>query len=187
MKLLSKCLLSLRNKLKLKGNYSLDIAEGVRIRGCTIVIKGKNNLLRIASGVNLKDVQIEILGDDCVVSIDEGCVIGESCYLSARESGTQLTLGKNCMLSRNVKIMTSDGHNIMKSGQRINPAKSIKIGNHVWLADNVTVLKGVQVGDDCVVGINSTLTKSVSAGSIAAGAPAKVLVGGVTWQNELTY
>ena len=187
MKLLSKCLLSLRNKLKLKGEYHLDIADGVRIRGCTIVMKGKNNQLRIASGVNLKGVHIEILGNDCVVSIDEGCVIGESCYLSARESGTQLTLGKNCMLSRNVKIMTSDGHNIMKAGQRINPAKSIKIGNHVWLADNVTVLKGVEIGDDCIVGINSTLTRSVTAGSIAAGTPAKVLVDGVTWQNELSY
>jgi len=91
------------------------------------------------------------------------------------------------MFSRNVKVMTSDGHNIFKLGQRINPAKSIHIGDNVWLADNVTVLKGACIGSNSVIGINSTLTKSVGDNVVAVGSPAKIIQSGIRWQNELTY
>ncbi|MBJ6958659.1 acyltransferase, partial [Vibrio cholerae] len=77
---------------------------------------------------------------------------------SCRESDTTLIIGSECMFSRNVKLMTSDGHDILRDGKRINPAKSIYIGSHVWLADNVTILKGVSIGSGSIVGINSTVT-----------------------------
>ncbi len=114
-------------------------------------------------------------------------MIGENSYLSAREKNIHLSIGSNCMFSRNVKVMTSDGHDILKNGLRINPAKNITIGDHVWLADNVTILKGVHIENDCIVGINSTLTKNIENNSVAAGVPAKVLIEEVNWQNELTY
>ena len=41
------------------------------------------------------------------------------------------------MFSRNVKIMTSDGHDIFQKDQKINPSMNISIGNHVWLADRL--------------------------------------------------
>lgn len=65
--------------------------------------------------------------------------------------------------------MTSDGHDILRDGKRINPAKSIYIGSHVWLADNVTILKGVDIGSGSIIGINSTVTKSIGQYCIAAG------------------
>jgi acetyltransferase-like isoleucine patch superfamily enzyme len=83
--------------------------------------------------------------------------------------------------------MTSDGHNIVKHGERINSANDISIGCHVWLADNVTVLKGASIGDQSIVGINSTLTKPIGSGVIAVGNPAKVVQDEVSWQHELTY
>ncbi len=187
MKLFAKCLLLMRNSLKVKGRHNIEIDRDARIRGCDIIIKGKNNTLKIASNVSLKGAYIEIIGEGCSLIIGEGCVIGENCYLSARERGTQLTVGSNCMFSRNVNIMTSDGHDILKEGVRINPAKNIVIGDNVWLAENVTILKGVHVENNCVVGINSTLTKSIEEGVVAAGVPAKVLIENVSWQNQLTY
>jgi acetyltransferase-like isoleucine patch superfamily enzyme len=39
--------------------------------------------------------------------------------------------------------MTSDGHDIIRSGERMNYAKNITIGNKVWLADGVVVLRGI--------------------------------------------
>lgn len=91
------------------------------------------------------------------------------------------------MFSRNVKLMTSDGHDILRDGKRINPAKSIYIGSHVWLADNVTILKGVSIGSGSIVGINSTVTHSFSDNSAAAGNPARVIADSITWQEELTF
>lgn len=177
----------IRNKIRIEHNNTAKISNNAKLRDCRISIKGQNNLLVIESGVNIRKTQIEIDGNYCTVHIGKDCVIGHGCYLSSREIKTELTLGANCMLSRNVKVMTSDGHDILKDGKRINPAQSISIGEQVWLADNTTVLKGVKIGDNSIVGINSTLTKSITSGSIAVGNPAKVVQTDISWRSDLTY
>lgn len=180
--------IKLRNKVRLSGSgHQIKISSNSKVRGCQISIKGNHNQLIIEEGVNLRDSQIEIDGTDCILNIGMGSVIGHNCYLSARENGTQLVIGKDCMLSRNVKIMTSDGHDILSNNIRVNNAKSIKIGDHVWLADNVTILKGCHVGDKSIVGINATLTKDLAPSCIAVGNPAKCVQENITWQDELTY
>lgn len=49
------------------------------------------------------------------------------------------------------------------------------IGNNVWLGANVTVLPGVTIGDDAVVGAGSIVTKDVPARTLAVGSPARVV------------
>jgi len=110
-------------------------------------------------------------------------IVGYDCYLSSKEKNTLLEIGDNSMLSRNVKIMTSDGHPIYMHNQIINQAKSIIIGNNVWLTDNVTILKGVTIGEMSIVGINSTLTKSIPAGVVATGNPAIVKKENINWKH----
>ena len=179
--------LRLRNKIRVKKHNTISISPHSKVKNCKILIKGRNCHLIIDEGVNIRGSFIEIDGVGCTVHISKNCIIGESCYLSARERNTSLTLGEGCMLSRNIKVMTSDGHDILKNGQRINPARSITIGNNVWLADNVTILKGVNVGDGSIVGINSTLTKSIDKTSIAVGNPAKIVSKECTWAHQLSF
>jgi acetyltransferase-like isoleucine patch superfamily enzyme len=179
--------LKLRNKFKVKGKHNILISPSAKLRNCRIRIAGEGNQLIIGDNVRLRGVHIELDGQDCQLRIEENCVIGAGCYLSSREKKTSLVLGQGCMLSRNVKIMTSDGHDISKHNQRINVAQSIHIGSRVWLTDNVTVLKGVTIGDGSVVGINSTLTKNVPNNAIAAGNPAKVVASDISWSEKLTY
>jgi acetyltransferase-like isoleucine patch superfamily enzyme len=50
-----------------------------------------------------------------------------------------------------------------------------RIGDNVWCGANVVVTSGVTIGDRCVIGANSVVTTDVPAGSIAAGAPARLL------------
>lgn len=177
----------LRNKIRIQSSNDIKIAQNVRMKKCTIIIKGKNNQLIIKNKAILSGTTIEIIGNNCLIEIGQDTVIGDNCYLSSREKNTQLRIGKNCMLSRNVKIMTSDGHDILKQNQRINPAADITIGDQVWLADNVTILKGLVIGNNSIVGINSTVTRSVNENSIAAGVPAKHIAEGVHWKKELTF
>lgn len=179
--------LRLRNKVKVEPNNMLSIAKSSKIRQCKISIKGFGNQLIIDDNVNIRRSHLEIDGNNCLIHIKKNSIIGHNCYLSAREKNIKLVVGENCMFSRNVKIMTSDGHNIIKEDKRINFAKSIHIGSHVWLADSVTLLKGVKVGDNSIVGINSTLTKNSPSGSITAGNPAKIVQKDVTWQHEIDY
>lgn len=53
--------------------------------------------------------------------------------------------------------------------------KPIKICNDVWIGMNVTVLKGVTIGEGAIVGAHSVVTKDVPAWTVVAGNPAKVV------------
>lgn len=50
----------------------------------------------------------------------------------------------------------------------------VKIGKRCWLGGDVTILGGVTIGDDCVIGAGSVVTKSIPAGSVAYGVPCRV-------------
>jgi len=57
----------------------------------------------------------------------------------------------------------------------IKGAAGCAIGNYVYLAYNVIVLPGVCIGDYCIIGAGSVVTRDIPTGSIAAGNPARVL------------
>ena len=170
----------LRNKVKIKGTLTISISKSVKLVGCTISSSGNNNSLIIGDNSILKNMSLEIIGDNCSIIIGKNCMIGNNCYLSAKEE-TQILIQDNCGFSRNVKVMTSDGHPIYQNKQRINISKSITFEKDIWVADNVTILKGVHIGTGSVIGINATLTKDIPAHSIAAGNPAKVIKSNISW------
>jgi len=172
----------IRNKIKVSKSSSLYISDKSKIVGCYIYIKGQNNKLTIDDNTTLRNTKIEIIGNNCEIFIGKECMIGDNSYLSAKEE-TKLIIKDGCGFSRNIKIMTSDGHPIYKNNIRINPAKDIMIEDKVWIADNVTVLKGVKIGQGSVIGINSTVTKDIPANCIAAGNPSKVINTDILWQD----
>ena len=54
-------------------------------------------------------------------------------------------------------------------------ARPIAVGNNVWFGANVTVLPGVTIGDNCVIGAGSVVNKDIPAGTMAAGNPCRVI------------
>ena len=54
-------------------------------------------------------------------------------------------------------------------------ARPITIGNNVWIAANVVVLPGVEIGDGAVIGAGSVVVKSIPAGMLAVGNPCRPL------------
>lgn len=175
----------LRNKIRVDKRTDLRVAKNAKIVNCSIVVRGSGNKIVIADKAILRNTILEIMGDDCTIRIGKDCMIGDQCYLSAKEKGINLVVEKDCGLSRNVKVMTSDGHPIFQNGERINPAKDIVIKRHTWIGDNVTILKGVSIGEGCVIGINSTVVKDIPAKSVAVGNPAKVVKENIEWKAEL--
>ncbi|MCM1166220.1 MAG: sugar O-acetyltransferase [Lachnospiraceae bacterium] len=53
--------------------------------------------------------------------------------------------------------------------------KPITVGNDCWLASNVTVCAGVTIGDNCVIGAGSVVTRDIPPNSLAAGNPCRVI------------
>jgi acetyltransferase-like isoleucine patch superfamily enzyme len=86
-----------------------------------------------------------------------------------------VTIGDLVMIGPNVNIITA-GHPLPPSKRRAYlEAKPIVIGNNVWIATAATILGGVTIGDNSVIGAGSVVTKDVPANSFAAGVPAKVI------------
>jgi maltose O-acetyltransferase len=88
--------------------------------------------------------------------------------------GGNLSIGDNTLLGPNVQLLTID-HDVDPTLrlERHNYAKDICIGNNVWLAAGVTVLPGVSIGDNSVIGAASVVTKDVPANCLYAGNPAR--------------
>ncbi|OHE03399.1 MAG: hexapeptide transferase [Sulfurimonas sp. RIFOXYD12_FULL_33_39] len=174
----------LKNKIKVSGkNNKILVEHQIKISKTKIVIKGDNNTLHVKEGAKINGSFLEIVGDNCTIIIGKNSIIGEGCYLSAKEKNITLTIGNDCMLSRNAKLMTSDGHPIFQDGKIINSAKDITLGTKVWIADDVVILKGVEIGSNSVVGISSVLTKSIPKNSIAVGNPAKIVKEDISWAH----
>ena len=89
-----------------------------------------------------------------------------------------LEIGKHVFLHAGTTILTHDWASwcFVKSHNEFYPSHAkVKIGDNVWLGRNVTICKGVTIGDNCIIGIGSVVTKDIPNNSIAVGVPAKVV------------
>lgn len=99
--------------------------------------------------------------------------------------GKHIKLGHDVMMGRNIVIYDSDFHSIPgEDGKPINFSKDVVIEDHVWLTNNVTVLKGVTIGKDSLISAMTLVRKSVPEASLVAGVPGKVLKDGACWSRE---
>lgn len=100
--------------------------------------------------------------------------IGNYCGFSGTVIGCfdQITLGNNVKCGANTLITDSDWH---LDDHRSGVPRPVIIEDNVWLGVNVTVLKGVRIGANSVIGANSLVIKNIPSNVIAAGNPCKVI------------
>lgn len=169
-----------------KGNVFVTgkncIAEKLRLE-----FRGNNNMVILGDNVSMKnDCRIMITGNNCTIEIGDNTSFTHHCQLEAQEEETHIIIGEDCMFSNNVLVRTNDSHYIydLETGERTNMPGNVKIGNHVWLAAFSTVMKGVTIGNGCVVGYRSIVTSDLPSLCVAVGAPAKAVKKNVEWTRE---
>ncbi|GAB3754193.1 sugar O-acetyltransferase [Zhihengliuella somnathii] len=85
-----------------------------------------------------------------------------------------ITVGDDCLIGHNVVLATLN-HDLDPSHRGdLHPAP-IVLGRNVWIGANATILPGVTVGDNAVIGAGSLVNKSIPANAVAVGTPAKVI------------
>lgn len=132
------------------------------------------------------------------LEIGEGTLLEPNVWLTGGEVG-RIRIGEGVFLNQGVMVaavdlveigdhcMAANGCMITDGNHRFDdPTKPVtwqgfdskgptRLGDNVWLGANVVVTSGVTIGDRCVVGSNSVVTRDLPPGSIAAGSPAVVI------------
>lgn len=109
-------------------------------------------------------------------TIGEDVYISPKAYLDKNLNGF-IHIGDNCFVTRDVIILT---HTQAKQGGprglwgEIEKGK-VTIGNNVFIGVKTVIMPGVTIGDNCIIGACSLVTKSIPDNSIAFGQPARVV------------
>ena len=100
----------------------------------------------------------------------------------------KITFGDNCLLGPNVCISTA-GHPVHPAARNTlyEYGIDITVGNSVWIGANAVICPGVTIGDCCVIGAGSVVTRDIPAWSVAAGNPCRVLRRITEADRELYY
>lgn len=184
-------------------SYLVDYIPGLTIEFC-----GKNSSVEFYEPMpNIKNCYFKLASECSIVirstnfyldglkvyqnSNYSKLYIGEdfSCYLTIityDEQAKIVSIGNGCMFASNTQIRTSDAHAIIdkSTGKVINPGGSIYIGDNVWITKDCKILKGVSIADNCVIGTNSCVTKSIDTPySLILGCPAKVKKTNIFWDR----
>lgn len=109
----------------------------------------------------------------------DGLIIGNNVYIGPRSNigvGGEIIIGDNSLIGADFTVV-SENH--LFNGDQISSTqvsrKGISIGTKCWIGHRVTILDGVSIGDNSIVGAGSVVTKSFPPGSRIAGVPAKCL------------
>lgn len=174
------------SRINIKGfNNSVFIEKG-NIKRLKVGITGNKNTLNIHSSSMLRNLNIIIEGENLNVLIKENCEIG-SAQIVCCGKNTSIEIGKNCLLANNIEIRNCDGHAIIENNQIINYSKSIKISDDIWVCQNVKILKGVIIGCNSVIALDSLVTQGLyKPHTILAGSPAKVIKHNISWDKKRT-
>ena len=170
-----------------KGN-KIVIGKNNKIIGLKIVVQGNNNLIEIGKNNRLdQNSCIWVEGNNLITKIGNNCTF-EGVHLANTENNTKLEIGDDCMFSGGIDVRVGDSHSIVTScdrNKRLNPAKNVKIGNHVWVGAYVSILKGVILADNNIIGTRSLVNKSfLSENTLIAGIPARIVKVNVNWLRE---
>lgn len=126
------------------------------------------------------------VGENCFVEApvraNFGCnhlILGNGVYINydfCAVDDTFITIGDGCLLGPRVVIATAlhpENPDLRRRGFQFN--RPVTLGKRVWVGANVTICPGVTIGDDCIIGAGSVVTRDIPAGKVAFGTPCRVI------------
>jgi carbonic anhydrase/acetyltransferase-like protein (isoleucine patch superfamily) len=90
------------------------------------------------------------------------------CHLSAK---AEVALGRRVFIGPGSRVFDSDQHDLDAEHREV--TGSVRIGDHTWVASDVTILRGAHIGAHCVIGSRSLVTREIPDHQLAFGIPAQ--------------
>ena len=176
-----------RTSISVRGTGNKIIVDNglTRLKDCSITIRGNNNTINIGAGCKLNKTSLYIEDNGGRITIGKDTIIHGQTHIAVIE-GKAVNIGERCLFSANITLRTGDSHSILdKKGNRLNPSKDIMIGDHVWVGNTVTLLKGTIINSNCVIAAGAILTgREFPSNSIVGGLGGNILKSDVDWCSE---
>lgn len=158
----------------------VKISRHVRFNGWTSFFRATDSKIQIGSNCTFNSSCYANhigLNHRCIITTmtkEASIRVGRNTGMSSTTitSWDSIDIGENVRIGANCVIMDGDFH--LDDPRTPRPSK-IQIGNNVWLGANVVVLKGVTIGDNSIIGMNSVVTKDIPANCVAVGSPCKMV------------
>ncbi|WP_016991093.1 DapH/DapD/GlmU-related protein [Flavobacterium sp. ACAM 123] len=165
--------------------YTKIVYPNARLIRLPFDIRNKRNIIigkSFTTGVGCR-IEAFPLNDSYTSCIEIGENVQLNDYVHIGAVGS-IKIGNNVLMAS--KIYISDhNHGSYDEGISDHPmslpldrkpiCKPVVIGDNVWIGESVCVLPGVSIGEGCIIGALSVVTKSIPAYSIAVGSPARVV------------
>jgi acetyltransferase-like isoleucine patch superfamily enzyme len=160
----------------------LKLRWGARLQtdGLCFVCPGVT--IEIGKGATLHLGRWSWIGHGCKIRAHEGevhigakTVLGQECTISAFQ---HITIGRECIVADRVMLIDFD-HGVVEPERPVREQgiykRDVRVGHNVWIGYGVAILRGTTVGDNCVLGTSTIVTKDVPDNAVAAGVPVRVL------------
>ena len=156
-------------------NVSLGGSNIIR-KNTTMYSKSKNGIV-IGMGTEFgPNCGITSKGENSKIVIGKNCAFGENVAIGGLED---ITIGDNALFASNILILSTN-HNyenpdiaVKFQGSR---GDKITIGSDGWVGDGVTILAGANIGNHCIIGSKSVVTRgNIPDYSVVAGNPARIV------------
>ena len=143
----------------ISGNPKIYIGDDVYISGTIAIMAG-----RIFAEPQLRIGNKSFIADGCVFAVAKSIEIGDDVLIAAE-----------CSISDYSQHPVDPEKRV--AGLQVDPedVRPVRIGNRAWLGRRSTILPGVTIGEDAVVGASAVVTKDVPPGAICVGNPGRIL------------
>lgn len=198
------------NALKELEGGNRFIGELPTMINSSVTFSGNNNIFFCEKNVRLVNSTIKFHADNSIVFLCENrheyklsvsvyhnsaFYMGKNNYINGTLNAIlseqkHVFIGNDCLFSSGIWIRNADPHLIYdaESKKRINPTKSIFIGDHVWLGQSVMILKGTQIDSGSIIGAMSVVSgKRIPHNSSWAGNPARNIKENIFWHNPCVH
>lgn len=131
---------------------------------CNILFHSNAKKLSIGKHIDIRNFCNILVESNAELIIEDNFFMNNYCSINCLE---KIEIGENTLFGENVKLYD---HNHQYNSERIEHQKfntaPIKIGKNCWLGSNVTILKGVTIGDNTIIGAGCVIHKDVPANSV---------------------
>lgn len=151
-----------------QGRPNIQILEGEVLVRRDAILRSRD----FGYHARIQAVRLLVDAPGARIEIGEGSRVNGT----AIHAQSTITIGRHTYIASGTTIMDVHGHamdpHARASGERDQPLP-VRIGDRTWIGLGVLILKGVEIGDDCVVAAGSIVSKSLPSATLCAGQPAR--------------